>query len=54
MMLCLSDGSAGEMFNVEELSEECIRQGRYSFFLASMPMNIPGLVGSPPHAIAIF
>ncbi|KAF2500605.1 hypothetical protein BU16DRAFT_602621 [Lophium mytilinum] len=44
----------GEMFNVEELSEECARQGRYSFFLTSMPMNVPGLVGSPPHAIAIF
>ncbi|KAF2813897.1 uncharacterized protein BDZ99DRAFT_485982 [Mytilinidion resinicola] len=43
-----------EMFNVEDLSDEYDRQGRYSLFLTSMPMHVPGLVGIPPHAITIF
>jgi kynurenine formamidase len=44
----------GEMFNLEQLSEECAKHGRYSFFVTSMPLNIPGGVGSPPSALAIF
>jgi hypothetical protein len=44
----------GEMFDLERLSEECIRQGRYSFLLMSMPLNILGGVGSPGNAVAVF
>jgi len=44
----------GEYFSLEELGEECARQGRYSFFVTSMPLNVPGGVGSPPSALAIF
>jgi kynurenine formamidase len=44
----------GEFFDLERLSEECARQGRYSFFFTSMPLNVVGGVGSPPSALAIF
>jgi len=44
----------GEYFNLEALSEECARQGRYSFFVTSVPLHIKGGVGSPPSALAIF
>ncbi|PGH08298.1 hypothetical protein AJ80_07894 [Polytolypa hystricis UAMH7299] len=44
----------GEIFDLEKLSEECAKQGRWSFFLTSMPLNIPGGVASPPNAVAIF
>ncbi|KAF9886954.1 hypothetical protein FE257_010695 [Aspergillus nanangensis] len=44
----------GEYFNLEELVEECRRQGRYSFFIASMPLHVVGGVGSPPNIMAIF
>lgn len=44
----------GEFFNLEQLSKECAKQGRYSFFFTSMPLNILGGVGSPPSALAIF
>jgi hypothetical protein len=44
----------GELFDLEELSKICKKQGRYSFFLTSMPLNMPGGVSSPPNAIAIF
>jgi hypothetical protein len=48
------DDSTGEMFDLEKLSEECLKHRRYSFFVSSMPVNIPGGVGSPPNAVAIF
>ena len=41
------------MWNLEELAEDCARDGRYAFFLTSAPLNIPGGVGSPPNALAI-
>ncbi|KAI5475870.1 hypothetical protein MNV49_000752 [Pseudohyphozyma bogoriensis] len=43
----------GEMWNLESLSELCHKNHRWSFFLASAPLNVPGGVGSPPNAIAI-
>jgi len=43
----------GEMWNLEELAEDCARDGRYEFFFTSAPLNIPGGVGSPPNALAI-
>lgn len=44
----------GEMFDLERLAEECERRGRWSFFVTSAPLRVPGGVASPPNAIAIF
>ncbi|KAF2096161.1 hypothetical protein NA57DRAFT_59219 [Rhizodiscina lignyota] len=44
----------GEMFDLERLSEECKRLKRYSFFVTSVPLKVPGGIASPPNAIAIF
>jgi hypothetical protein len=46
--------SIGELWDLKALSEHCKKTGRYSFLLTSCPLNIPGLVGSPPNALAIF
>ncbi|KAL7628562.1 hypothetical protein AAE478_000077 [Parahypoxylon ruwenzoriense] len=44
----------GELWDLKALSAHCKASGRYSFLLTSVPLNIPGLVGSPPNALAIF
>ena len=44
----------GELWDLKALSEQCKKSGRYSFMLTSVPLNIPGLIGSPPNALAIF
>lgn len=44
----------GELWDLKALSAHCEKTGRYSFLLTSVPLNIPGLVGSPPNALAIF
>ncbi|KAL3457092.1 hypothetical protein BJX64DRAFT_293434 [Aspergillus heterothallicus] len=44
----------GELFDLEELSAVCKGLGRYTFFLASEPVNVPGAVASPPNALALF
>ena len=44
----------GELWDLEEFSEECARQRRWTFFLTSAPMNVPGGVASPPNALAFF
>ena len=44
----------GELWDLEELAEECKRQNRWSFFFTSSPLNIQGGVASPPNALAIF
>jgi|SRR5215469_2095079 len=43
----------GELWDMEELAEACAADGRYSFFLCSVPLKLPGGVGSPPNAAAI-
>ncbi len=43
----------GEMWDFEALADDCAADKRYSFFLTSAPLNIPGGVGSPPNALAI-
>jgi kynurenine formamidase len=43
----------GEIWWLEELAEDCARDGRYAFFLAAQPLNIPGAVGSPLNPIAV-
>ena len=44
----------GELFELEALSQECEKQGRWSFFVSSVPCYVPGGVASPPNAVAIF
>ena len=43
----------GEIWWLEELAEDCAKDGVYEFFIASQPLNIPGAVGSPINPIAI-
>lgn len=43
----------GEMWDLEALAADCAADKRYSFFITSAPLNIPGGVGSPPNALAI-
>ncbi len=43
----------GELFDLETLAEACRRDGRFSCFFCSVPLNLPGGVGSPGNAIAI-
>jgi kynurenine formamidase len=43
----------GEMFTLDELAEECEKQKRWTFFMASEPLNVKGGVASPPNALAI-
>ncbi|KAF3801999.1 putative transporter [Colletotrichum gloeosporioides] len=44
----------GEMFDLEALSVKCAELGRWTFFVSSMPLKVPGGVASPPNAVAIF
>ncbi|KAH7252910.1 hypothetical protein MRS44_015912 [Fusarium solani] len=44
----------GELFDLEQLSQECQKRGRWSFFFSSMPLKVPGGVASPPNGVAIF
>lgn len=44
----------GELWDLEALAAYCKKKGRYSFMLTSAPLNHPGLVASPPNALAIF
>ena len=44
----------GELWDLKALSEHCAKVGRYTFLLTSSPLNVPGSIGSPPNALAIF
>ncbi|RHZ53963.1 uncharacterized protein CDV56_103327 [Aspergillus thermomutatus] len=44
----------GELFDLEALSRTCQELQRWSFFVASVPLNMPGGVSSPPNMMAIF
>ncbi|KAH7143648.1 hypothetical protein EDB81DRAFT_857124 [Dactylonectria macrodidyma] len=44
----------GELFDLEQLSEECKKRRRWSFFFSSVPLKVPGGVASPPNGVAIF
>lgn len=44
----------GELFDLEALSNMCKREGRWEFFVASAPFNMPGGISSPPNCLAIF
>lgn len=43
----------GELWDLEKLAERCKVYKRWSFFLASVPLNVVGGVASPPNAVAI-
>lgn len=43
----------GEVWDLEELARDCTQDGVYEFFLVSVPLNLPGGVGSPANAYAI-
>jgi hypothetical protein len=42
------------MFCLEKLAEKCKELERWSFFMSSVPLKVPGGVASPPNAVAIF
>ncbi|KAI5803672.1 putative cyclase-domain-containing protein [Geopyxis carbonaria] len=44
----------GELFDLEKLSKMCEEKGRWSFFVASVPLKVPGGVAGPANAVAIF
>ena len=44
----------GELWDLKALSETCKKLNRYSFLLTSSPLNVPGGIGSPPNALAVF
>lgn len=43
----------GELFDFDALAQRCAEDGRWSFLLAAVPLNVPGAVGSPANAVAI-
>jgi kynurenine formamidase len=43
----------GELWNLEKLAEECQRTKKWSFFLISQPLDVPGGVASPCNAMAV-
>jgi hypothetical protein len=43
----------GELFDLRKLAAECERLNRWTFFFASMPLNVEGGIASPPNAQAI-
>lgn len=53
-MLPLWGMPIGELWDLEELSRTCTELGRWTFLLTSTPINVPGGVGSPPNALAMF
>ena len=44
----------GELWDLKALGETCKRLKRYEFLFTSIPLNVPGGVGSPPNALALF
>ncbi|KAK0473940.1 hypothetical protein IW261DRAFT_1423303 [Armillaria novae-zelandiae] len=45
---------AGEMFDLEKLSQVCKKTSRYTFFFSSWPLPIIGGCAAPPNAAAMF
>ncbi|KAF2791664.1 hypothetical protein K505DRAFT_351145 [Melanomma pulvis-pyrius CBS 109.77] len=44
----------GEMWDLERLCEKAEELGRWTCFVSSVPLKVPGGVASPPNAVAIF
>jgi kynurenine formamidase len=43
----------GEMFNLEQLAEDCAQDRVTEFMMVSTPLNLEGGIASPPNAVAI-
>ena len=52
-LIALQGMPIGEVWDLEELARDCAQDGVYEFFLVSVPLNLPGGVGSPANAYAI-
>lgn len=52
-LIALQGMAIGELWDLEELAQDCAADGVYEFMLVSAPLNVPGAVGSPPNAYAI-
>ena len=54
-MFCLRNMGMplGEMFDLDELAEDCAQDNRYEFMLCASPLPITGAFGSPVNPIAI-
>jgi len=52
-LIALQGMPLGELWDLDELAEECAMDGIYEFMLASAPLYVPGGVGSPANAYAI-
>jgi len=53
-MLSLWGMPIGELWDFETLANKCEDSGRWTFLVVSKPGYVPGGVGSPPNAVAIF
>lgn len=53
-LLCIRDMGLmlGEMWNLEELSQDCASDGIYEFQLVAPPLRVTGAVGSPINPLA--
>ncbi|KAK9417684.1 hypothetical protein SUNI508_01441 [Seiridium unicorne] len=52
--LALFGMNIGELWDLKALSQYCAKTSRYSFLLTSIPLKVPGLIASPPNALALF
>jgi len=52
-LIALQGMPIGEVWDLDELAQDCAQDGHYEFMLVSAPLNLPGGVGSPPNAYAI-
>jgi hypothetical protein len=52
-LIALQGLPIGEVWDLDELAQDCAQDGVYEFMLMSAPLYLPGGVGSPPNAYAI-
>ena len=52
-LIALLGFAIGELWRLDELAEDCARDGIYEFLVVSKPLNLVGGVGSPANAVAI-
>jgi kynurenine formamidase len=52
-LIALLGLAIGELWRLDELAEDCARDGVYEFMVVSKPLNLIGGVGSPANAVAI-
>jgi kynurenine formamidase len=52
-LIALQGMPIGEVWDLDELAQDCARDRVYECMLVSAPLNLPGGVGSPPNAYAI-